>query len=54
VALDPNLVSLAEEADGAQGCGSDELDGEDAVDLADKLIANIDRGFSDRASKLEK
>lgn len=54
MALDPVLVRIAEEADGAQGCSSDELDGEDAVDLADKLVANIDCGFSDRASKLRK
>jgi hypothetical protein len=50
--LDPVLVCIAEEADGAEGRSSDELDGEDAVDLADKLVANIDGGFSDRASKL--
>jgi hypothetical protein len=50
--LDPVLVCIAEEADGAEGRSGDELDGEDAVDLADKLVANIDGGFSDRASKL--
>lgn len=54
MALDPVLVCIAEEADGAEGRSSDELDGEDAVDLADKLVANIDGGFSDRASKLER
>lgn len=53
MALDPVLVCIAEEADGTQGCGSDELDGENAVDLADELVADIDCGFSDRASKLE-
>lgn len=52
MALDPRLVSIAEEADGAQGRGGDELNGEDAVDLADELVANIDRGFGDGASKL--
>lgn len=54
MALDPVLVCIAEEADGAESCSSDELDGEDAVDLADKLVANIDGGFGDRASKLRR
>lgn len=52
MALDPRLVSIAEEADGAQGRRGDELNGKDAVDLADKLVANIDRGFGNRAAKL--
>ena len=52
MALDPRLVRIAEEADGAQGGGGNELDGEDAVDLADELVADVDGGFSDRASKL--
>lgn len=52
MALNPRLVSIAEEADGAQGCRGDELDGKDAVDLADELVANIDRGFGNRAAKL--
>lgn len=54
MALDPGLVCIAEEADGAEACSGDELDGENAVDLADELVANIDGGFSDRASKLER
>lgn len=51
--LDPVLVCIAEEADGAEGRGSDELNCENAVDLADELVADVDCGFSDRASKLE-
>lgn len=52
MALDPCLVSIAEEADGAQGRRGDELNSEDAVDLADELVANIDRGFGNGAAKL--
>lgn len=52
MALDPRLVRIAEEADGAQGGGCDELDGEDTVDLADELVADVDGGFGDGASKL--
>lgn len=50
--LDPCLVAFAEEGEGAHSRGGEELDGEDGVDLADKLVADIDRGFGDGASKL--
>lgn len=53
VALDPLLVALAEEADGADDGGRDELDGEDRVDLADELVADVEAGFGDGASEFE-
>lgn len=53
MALDPCLVSFAEEGEGAHACGGEELDGEDRVDLANELVSDIDGRFSDGAAKLQ-
>lgn len=53
MALDPGLVALVEEADAADAAGGDELDGQDGVDLADELVADVDGGLGDGAAKLE-
>jgi hypothetical protein len=53
VRLDPLAVALTQKADSAQrGCGQ-QLDGQDGVDLAHKLVADADRGLGDGAAKLE-
>jgi len=52
VRLDPALVALAHEAEGADGAGGDELNGQDGVDLADELVADLDGRFGDGAAKL--
>ena len=52
MALDPALVGLAEEADGADTGRGDELYRENGVDLADELVADIDGGLGDGSSKL--
>ena len=52
MALDPGFITLAEESEGADTCGSEKLDCEDRVDFADELIANIDRGFGNGTSEL--
>ena len=53
MALDPGLVAIAEEADGAHGGRGDELDGQDGVDLADELVSDIDGGLGYRAAELQ-
>lgn len=50
--LDPVLVAFVEEAEGAHAGGGEELDGEDGVDLADELVADIDGSFGYATSKL--
>lgn len=45
MSLDPGLVAITEEAEGGDGAGGDELDGEDGVDLADELVSDIGRGL---------
>ena len=52
MALDPTLVVIAEEAEGAHGSRSNELDSQDGVNLANKLVANVDGGLSYRAAEL--
>lgn len=52
VSLDPVLVTLTNEAEGADEPGGDQLNREDGVDLADELVSDIDRGLGDGASKL--
>jgi len=52
VRLDPALVALAHEAEGADGAGGNELDGQDGVNLADELVADLDGRFGDGAAKL--
>lgn len=52
MALDPCLVSGAEEGEGADARRGEELDGEDGVDLANELVSDIDGSFSDGAAKL--
>jgi hypothetical protein len=54
MALNPCLVGLIEEGDGAHGGGCDELDGEDGIDLADELVADVDRRFGHGTSKLDR
>lgn len=48
----PCLVGLAEEGEGADAGGGKQLDGEDGIDLAYELVADIDSGFGDGATKL--
>lgn len=52
VGLDPFLVTLAEEGDGADAGGNDDLEGEDGVDLAHELVADVDGRLCYRASEL--
>jgi hypothetical protein len=52
VALNPSLVTFREEADRAQGCREEDLQGQDRVDLSDKLHANREGRFCDGAAKL--
>ena len=52
VGLDPCLVALAEEGDGGEDGGEEELDGQDAVDFADELHADGEGGFGDGAAEL--
>lgn len=52
VALDPVTVSFAEEAQRADGRGGNELHRQDGVHFADELVADVDGGFRDGASKL--
>jgi hypothetical protein len=51
--LDPCLVALAHEAEGADSTRGDELDRQDGVDLADELVADLDGRFGDGAAKLK-
>lgn len=54
VTLDPRLVGRAEVANAANDTGNDKLGSQDGVDLSDKLVADVDGGFSDRATELER
>jgi hypothetical protein len=54
VRLDPCLVALAHEAEGADSAGGNELDSENGVDLADELVADLDGRFGDGATELQK
>ena len=53
MALNPILVALAEEGEGADTGGGNQLDGENGVDLADELVADIDGRLGYGASKLQ-
>ena len=52
VGLDPSLVRFREEADRAQGCREEDLQGQDRVDLSDELHANWEGCFCDGAAEL--
>lgn len=52
VALNPFLITSAEEGEGAHSGGGEELDGEDGVDLADELVADVDGSLGHGAAKL--
>jgi len=52
VALDPSLVVLAKEAHAGDGTRDDKLDGEDGVDFADELIADIEGCLGHTTAKL--
>ena len=52
MSLDPSLVALAPEAEGAYATGDDELHGQDSVDFTDKLVADVDSGFGHGAAEL--
>lgn len=52
VCLDPVLVAVAHEAEGAHGTGRDELHRQDGVNLADELVADLDGRLGDGAAKL--
>lgn len=51
----PNPVSVrsAHEPEGADAAGDEQLDGQDRVDLADELVANLDGGLGHIPAKLE-
>lgn len=53
VRLDPVLVGRADEADGADGAGDEQLHGQDGVDLANELVADVDGGLGHAATELE-
>jgi hypothetical protein len=53
VGLNPVLVAFAHEAEGADAAGNEELDGEDGVDLADELVADVDSRLGYRAAELK-
>lgn len=53
VALDPVLVGLAEEAERAHAAGDEKLGGQDAVNLADELVANVDSSLGHGATELQ-
>lgn len=53
VGLDPAAVGVAEKGEGADAGGEEQLDGEDGVDFADELVADVDGSFRDGAAKLE-
>lgn len=53
VRLNELLVAVAPKGHGADEGGDDELGREDGVDLADELVADVDRGLGDGAAKLE-
>jgi hypothetical protein len=53
VALDPVLVAFAEESEGADTGGSEELNGQDGVDLANELVSDVDCSLSHGAAKLK-
>lgn len=52
MALDPILVAGAEKGEAAHSSSGKELDSEDGVNLADKLIANVNCSLSYRAAEL--
>jgi len=47
------FISFAEEGDGAEACGHEELDSQDGVDLANKLHPDIQGCLRYRSTKLE-
>lgn len=51
--LNPGLIPLADEAEGAHGTGDEQLDGEDSIDLADELMADVNGGLCDALAILE-
>lgn len=53
VRLNELLVAVAPKGHSAYEGGDDELGREDGVDLADELVADVDRGLGDGAAKLE-
>jgi hypothetical protein len=53
VALDPVLVTSAEECEAAHSSSGEELDSKDGVDLANELVADINSSLSYRATKLD-
>lgn len=50
--LDPVPIAIAEEAERTHGTRGDELDRQNGVDLADKLVTNFNRGFGDGTTEL--
>lgn len=53
VGLDPVSVAGGEEGDAREGHGHEDLDGQDAVDLADKGHADVECRFVDGTTKLK-
>ena len=53
MSLDPVLVAIAQEGEAGDGAGGDELEGQNGVDLADELVADIHGRFGDETAKLE-
>lgn len=52
VGLDPGAVRVAEEGEGADARGGEELQCQNGVDFADELVANVDGCFGHGTSKL--
>lgn len=51
--LDPGLVALTPEAEAADDGRDNKLRGQDGVDLANELVADVDSGLGYGAAKLE-
>lgn len=49
----PVPIRSAHETQGTDAAGDEQLDGQDGVDLADELVANLDGGLGHVAAKLE-
>ena len=44
---------MGEEGDGGEDGGEQELDGQDGIDFADELHADVERSFGDGPAELE-
>jgi hypothetical protein len=53
VRLDPKLVAIVNEGETTDRGGGDQLDGQDGVNFADELVADLDGSLGDRTSELD-